>query len=345
MMFTEYIRALFFIFIAEMGDKTQILAMMFATKFPMRKVFLGIFIGSFLNHGLAVAFGSLLGSLIEPYVLQVVAGAAFLGFAIWTLAAGGDEEEVEESDRGHGAVAAVAAAFFIGELGDKTQLTAITLSIDAAFPLLILAGTVSGMVLTSGIGILAGSKLGSKMPEYLIKLFSGLLFFIFGSMKLASSAPEAWKNGWTYGAYALLASLVLLLAGRTAYRQRHRVAPTAYARAAEALYQFTHEMEIRAEDICRGAAHCGHCQGEACAVGFIKHLLKEMESGADPHSHEEVMEQIVYQYDKFSAPKLQHALEMTRRYLAELEPESPAFDRVDTIRTVLERMLAKKEDA
>ncbi len=343
-MITEYLQSLFFIFIAEMGDKTQILAMMFATKYKIRKVFLGIFLGSLLNHGLAVAFGSLMGSFIQPYILQVVAGAAFIGFSIWTLGGEEEEEDLEESSRGRGAVITVAAAFFIGELGDKTQLTAITLSVDALYPVFVLAGTVSGMVLTSGIGILAGSKLGNRMPGYLIKLFSGTLFFVFGTTKLASSTPDNWRNGATYGLFALVTLAALFFIGRILYRQRHKLAPTALEKAAERLFNFTNEMKKSTDEICRGINHCGVCKGDQCAVGFIRHMLSDIENSERAHSHEKMIADITFYHDKFSKTKLDHALEMANAYLNVLEPGSDGYKQADTIREVLERMLVQKEE-
>ena len=192
-MLREYLQALLFIFIAEMGDKTQILAMMFATKYKMSQVLLGVLIGSFLNHGVAVLFGSLIGGMIPANVLQIIAGSAFIFFALWSLKEDEDEDE-EEGVRKLGPVFTVAAAFFIGELGDKTQLTAITLSVDAAHPFFILLGTVSGMLLTSGVGIIVGSKIGDKIPELFMKFIAYGLFLVFGSMKLYTSLPEHYIN-------------------------------------------------------------------------------------------------------------------------------------------------------
>lgn len=188
-MITEFIRALFLIFMAEMGDKTQILAMSFATQFSVESVLLGVFIGSFLNHGLAVILGTYLSSIIPVNFIQILAGFLFIGFALWTLY---DEDEEDESSRKSrfGPVLTVALAFFIGELGDKTQLTAITLSIDARYPLFILLGTVTGMVLTSVLGIYVGSKLGDKIPEFTLRIISAAIFMFFGVSKLYSTLPK-----------------------------------------------------------------------------------------------------------------------------------------------------------
>lgn len=196
-MITEYFQSLFLIFVAEMGDKTQILAMMFATQFKVSKVFIGIFIGSLLNHGLAVAFGSYIGGMIPSFILQMIAGTAFIGFAIWTLRESDEEKKETSSHRSYGAVITVALAFFVGELGDKTQLTAITLAVDAVFPIIVLMGTVSGMLVTSGIGIVIGSQLGDKIPDVFIKIASGSVFMIFGIIKLYNATPSNYVNPYT----------------------------------------------------------------------------------------------------------------------------------------------------
>jgi len=117
-MIQEMIKAFMLIFIAEMGDKTQILAMAFAVRFPVKKVLLGIGIGAFLNHGLAVIVGSYLSKMISIDIVQMVAGFVFILFALWTLKPD-EDDEVEEAKSKFGPVATVALAFFLGELGDK----------------------------------------------------------------------------------------------------------------------------------------------------------------------------------------------------------------------------------
>ncbi|ABR49971.1 protein of unknown function UPF0016 [Alkaliphilus metalliredigens QYMF] len=144
-MIQEILKAFMLIFIAEMGDKTQILAMAFATRFSVGKVLIGIGIGAFLNHGLAVLIGSYLSQMIPISTIQMVAGIAFLGFALWTLKSDDDQDEPKIQ---FGPIATVAVAFFLGELGDKTQLTAITLAADTSYPFMILVGTVTGMIAT-----------------------------------------------------------------------------------------------------------------------------------------------------------------------------------------------------
>src|SRR5665647_3803336 len=95
-MIQEMLKAFILIFIAEMGDKTQILAMAFATRYPVKKVLLGIFIGVFINHGLAVILGSYISNFIPINTVQIIAGLAFVGFSLWALKTDGDDDEDEK---------------------------------------------------------------------------------------------------------------------------------------------------------------------------------------------------------------------------------------------------------
>ena len=152
-MVREYVQAALLIFAAEMGDKTQLLAMAFALQFTIGQVLGGVALGSLLNHGLAVALGAYVSHVVPLELIRLIAACGFLAFGLWTLANGGEEDSIHTPSQGH-PVLVVALAFFIGELGDKTQLSAIALSSNAVYHWAILAGTVTGMILTSLVGIL-----------------------------------------------------------------------------------------------------------------------------------------------------------------------------------------------
>ncbi|MCW3489213.1 TMEM165/GDT1 family protein [Dethiobacter alkaliphilus] len=209
----ELFRAFILIFIAEMGDKTQILAMSFATRFPVKKVLLGIFLGSLLNHGLAVLLGSYIAEFVPVNVMAIIAGVIFIGFALWTLKTEGDDEEAEEPKISYGPVVTVALAFFIGEFGDKTQLAVITLATDATYPAGILAGAVLGMIVTGAIGIIVGKKLGHKIPEKAIQLVAASVFMLFGLIKLYEALPAKYvtiPNVFIFlGVIAILVAAIL----------------------------------------------------------------------------------------------------------------------------------------
>lgn len=188
-MIQELLKALMLIFVAEMGDKTQILAMAFATRFKVKKVLLGIGIGSLLNHGLAVLLGNMLTRIVPINTIQMIAGMAFVVFSLWTLKSD-DYDDDDEVKIKFGPTTTVAIAFFLGELGDKTQLTAVTLAVDANYPIMILMGTVAGMIVTGGIGIFIGKKLGDRIPEIAIKIIASSVFMIFGLQKLYTTVPK-----------------------------------------------------------------------------------------------------------------------------------------------------------
>lgn len=337
-MLSEYIGALFMIFVAEMGDKTQVLAMMFATKYKTSKVLLGIFIGSFLNHGLAVIFGRFIGGIINPNILQVIAGVAFIGFAFWTLLAKGDDED-DEINTSKGAIITVALAFFVGELGDKTQLTAITLSMDATFPFLVLLGTVSGMIVTSSLGIFVGSKVGDKIPELVIKLASSAIFLVFGVLKLIGSTPDQWVT-----IYTVIPLLLVIITGVSILTNQlikgyvsGELTPLRHA--AKQLYDIHHMNTLLVEDLCRTVNHCGQCQGTSCGIGIIKHILQDIQDNEFDDDHLELIEKLKMVEDKFSQDKLIHMLESNLEFLYSYKLKDDKYKEVDNIRKAAEILL------
>lgn len=167
--------------LAEMGDKTQLLAMAFATKYKASKVLVGVFIATIFNHGLAVALGNMITKYegVDIWV-QGFASISFIFFGLWTIR--GDKLEGEENrNTKFGAIMTVAIAFFIAEIGDKTQLATIALATKFPLnPIGILMGTTTGMVIADAIGIIVGVVMCKKIPERTIKLVSSGAFIIFG---------------------------------------------------------------------------------------------------------------------------------------------------------------------
>lgn len=273
-MIQEFFKSLFLIFMAEMGDKTQILALAFATQFGVKEVLLGVFTGSLLNHGLAVILGTYLSSLIPINSIQIIAGFSFLGFALWTLK-NEEEDEEEKSNKNFGPVLTVAIAFFIGELGDKTQLTAITLSVDAINPLFILMGTVTGMVLTSGVGIFVGSRIGNKIPEFTIKILSASIFMFFGLAKLYTTIPQNYLTSWTIVIFLAILSVIVYLLIKPMLIAKRAGKSTALQEAALTLYNYTQEIKESVDNICLGENTCVKCKGEKCIIGYTKEMLNK----------------------------------------------------------------------
>jgi putative Ca2+/H+ antiporter (TMEM165/GDT1 family) len=175
-----FIASLLFVTLAEMGDKTQLLAMAFATRFPARTVLSAVFVATLLNHALAVAAGRLLTNVIPLDVISLTAALSFILFGLWTIR--GDTLEGEDRQRSSfGPFLTVAIAFFLAELGDKTQLATISLAVKYSDdPIAVLLGTTAGMVVADSIGIGIGIVLGKRLPDTLIRLVSAGVFIVFG---------------------------------------------------------------------------------------------------------------------------------------------------------------------
>lgn len=213
----EFITALLFVVVAEMGDKTQLLAMAMAGKYKAGKVMLGVLIATVLNHALAVVLGSYLSRLVPMDVVKIVAAIAFVGFGLWTLR--GDKLDGEDNKRSKfGPVVTVAIAFFFAEMGDKTQLMTITIAAKSTTPMLVLMGTTAGMLVADGIGILGGAWMAKHVPEKYIKWGAGLVFIFFGTLTLYQAVPAFLLSPVCLVLYfAILALLVYLIGIKLTY--------------------------------------------------------------------------------------------------------------------------------
>ncbi|XMB85701.1 TMEM165/GDT1 family protein [Mycoplasmatota bacterium WC44] len=338
-MVVEFLRAVTLIFFAEMGDKTQILAMAFATKYNVKKVLLGIVIGSFLNHGLAVLLGSYLSEVIPVDTIQIIAGFSFVAFALWTLK-NDEEEDKESSNVKYGPIVTVALAFFIGELGDKTQLAAITLAADANFPVFILIGTVTGMVITGGIGIFIGRKLGNKIPEFTIKIVSASVFMFFGVMKLATSLPNEYLKYQYILLFIVIVAVISYVLLKPTLEMRNQRVETRYKRSAQRLYEFYNELSLKVEDICLTEGVCGNCRTANCVIGYTKQLLKETNSGGvNIESHE--IDTMTLKKD-FNKSKIIRSLAYVIDFLEDNKKISN-YDRIIFIKNNFEKILFNGE--
>ncbi|GHE27788.1 UPF0016 family membrane protein [Streptosporangium violaceochromogenes] len=174
------------IFVAELGDKSQLMAMTFATRFRPWPVLAGITVATAVVHLVSVGLGRLAGDLIPTTAISVAAGLAFLGFAVWTLR--GDELTDEEASRAkratRSAFVAVSVAFFLAELGDKTMLATITLATQYGWFGTWLGSTV-GMVAADALAIAVGRMLGRHLPEKVIRYGAAAAFAVFGVLLLA----------------------------------------------------------------------------------------------------------------------------------------------------------------
>lgn len=179
MSLAAFTAAFLLVVLAEMGDKTQFLAMSFATRYSPYKVLFAVFLATVASHTLAVAVGQFITTIVPIDVISLAASLSFIGFGLWTIR--GDKLTGEDKKLSRfGVVATVAIAFFVAEFGDKTQLATISLAAEYQNPVSVLMGTTLGMLVADGIGIVFGVVLCKRIPQRTVKWFSAGIFVIFG---------------------------------------------------------------------------------------------------------------------------------------------------------------------
>lgn len=166
--------------LAEIGDKTQLLAFILAAKFrrPI-PIILGILVATLANHGLAGTLGSWITSLLQPETLRWVLGISFLAMAVWTLV----PDEFDENDAKlarFGVFTTTLIAFFLAEMGDKTQVATVALAAQYPSLLAVVAGTTLGMMLANVPAVLLGDRIAEKMPTRLVHGIAAATFAILG---------------------------------------------------------------------------------------------------------------------------------------------------------------------
>ncbi|MCX7615127.1 MAG: TMEM165/GDT1 family protein [Clostridiales bacterium] len=171
-------------FLAEMGDKTQLLAIAFSSRYKPVKVLTAMLLSIFLLNGLAVAFGNVVSRYAGLHILiEAAAAAAFIVFGLLTLKPEQVETESQESfgNIKSSVLLTVFLTFFLAELGDKTQLTAISLAVNYHdSPLMVLFGTSIGMFFADSLGVIVGAVMLKKIPDQLIKRIAATVFLFFG---------------------------------------------------------------------------------------------------------------------------------------------------------------------
>lgn len=184
-MFSALLLSFAVIFVAELGDKTQLVAMTFALRYRWWVVLAAITAATTLVHVLSVAIGHYLGAALPTGLLGILAGIMFVFFGLWTLR--GDKLTDEEKSRAQRATGAaffvVTSAFFLAELGDKTMLATITLAADNNW-LGVWIGSTLGMVVADGLAIVVGAVAGKHLPERTIQIAAAALFLLFGAFML-----------------------------------------------------------------------------------------------------------------------------------------------------------------
>ena len=179
------------IFVAELGDKSQLMALAFATKYKFWPTVTGIFLATLLVHAGSVLIGRVAAAALTVGPINIVAGLAYLAFAIWTIR--GDELDAEDEARaqreGRWAVLAIATAFFLAELGDKTMLATVTLATTNE-PIGTWLGSTVGMVAADALAVGAGTLLASRLSGTRIKVFAAASFVVFGLLLIVEGIGQ-----------------------------------------------------------------------------------------------------------------------------------------------------------
>ncbi|MBX8688404.1 TMEM165/GDT1 family protein [Mycobacterium sp. 20091114027_K0903767] len=195
------------IFVAELGDKSQLMAMTFALRYRWWVVLIGITAATTAVHLISVAVGHYLGAALPTHLLGILAGVAFVFFGLWTLR--GDKLSDDEATKAQRSTApaffTVTSAFLLAELGDKTMLATITLAADNNWVGVWIGSTI-GMVAADALAIVVGAIAGKHLPERVIQLGAAALFVIFGlAMLLEGAFPTTPVWATTAGAIAVTA--------------------------------------------------------------------------------------------------------------------------------------------
>jgi putative Ca2+/H+ antiporter (TMEM165/GDT1 family) len=183
---TSFLLSFGVVFLAELGDKSQLMALAFASRYRAITVLIAVTIATLIVHAGSVLLGSVFALALPTNVIQIVAGLAFFGFAAWTLRGDklGEADEDRAARTGRWALLTIGTAFFLAELGDKTMLATVTLATTAE-PIGTWLGSTAGMVAADAIAIAIGAYLGTRLPERGIRIFAALAFVVFGVLLVA----------------------------------------------------------------------------------------------------------------------------------------------------------------
>ena len=167
--------------LAEIGDKTQLLAFILAARFKKPwPIILGILCATIVNHGLAGALGAWITSVLSPETMRWILGISFIAMAIWTLIPDKIEEEETQVAKKWGVFGATLITFFLAEMGDKTQVATIALAAYYAAPLLVVIGTTLGMLIADVPAVFIANKFSGKIPMKLVHSIAAAIFAILG---------------------------------------------------------------------------------------------------------------------------------------------------------------------
>ena len=171
--------------LAEIGDKTQLLAFILAARFKKPvPIILGILCATIVNHGLAGALGAWITTVVSPETMRWILGVSFIGMAIWTMIPDKIEEEETQVAKKWGVFGATLITFFLAEMGDKTQIATVALAAHYAAPLMVVIGTTLGMLIADVPAVFVANKFAEKIPMKLVHSIAATIFLVMGLLTL-----------------------------------------------------------------------------------------------------------------------------------------------------------------
>jgi putative Ca2+/H+ antiporter (TMEM165/GDT1 family) len=177
--------------LAEIGDKTQLLAFLLAARFkkPL-PIVAGILLATIVNHGLAGALGAWITATIRPELLRWVLGLSFMGMAAWTLVPDNIEDDEAQVAQRLGVFGATLITFFLAEMGDKTQIATVAMAAHYGTPVMVVIGTTLGMLIADVPAVFAGDKLASRIPMKLLHGLAAAVFAVLGAATLLGAGAQ-----------------------------------------------------------------------------------------------------------------------------------------------------------
>lgn len=177
--------------LAEIGDKTQLLAFLLAARFkkPL-PIMLGILVATLINHGLAGFLGAWITATVSPDILRWILGLSFIGMAIWTMIPDKIEQEETWIAGKFGIFGATLITFFLAETGDKTQIATITMAAHYGTPFMVVMGTTLGMLIADIPAVFAGEKLATRIPMKLVHSIAAAVFALLGVATLLGAGSK-----------------------------------------------------------------------------------------------------------------------------------------------------------
>jgi putative Ca2+/H+ antiporter (TMEM165/GDT1 family) len=175
------------VFLAELGDKTQLVALTLAGRYPAAKVLLALGVAIVALQTLSVTVGALVGELVPERAVAVAAGLLFIGFGVWTWRSADDDDDDDATTPGAAGLLGVAGAFFLAELGDKTMITTASLAADRN-AMAVWVGSFLAMMSATALAVLAGRGLATRFEASRLRRVGAVAFFVVGAITLAAAA-------------------------------------------------------------------------------------------------------------------------------------------------------------